>query len=75
MTRRDQELLEKQLWGVSSRPRQNGIIDGLTIVAVFLAGIVIGDILFAQQSTPVQITSHDAIAMISSPKDAQSLMR
>ena len=74
MTRRDQELLEKQLWGVSSRPRQNGIIT-LTIVAVFLAGIVIGDILFAQQSTPVQITSHDAIAMISSPKDAQSLMR
>ena len=43
MTRHDQELLEKQLWGVSSRPSQNGTII-LTIVAVFLAGIGIGDI-------------------------------
>ena len=43
MTRRDQELLERQLWGVSSRSPQNGTII-LTIVAVFLAGIGIGDI-------------------------------
>ena len=35
--------MEKQLWGVSSRPSQNGTII-LTIVAVFLAGIGIGDI-------------------------------
>ena len=26
MTRRDQELLDKQLWGVSSRSPQNGMI-------------------------------------------------
>jgi hypothetical protein len=44
MTKYDQELLEKQLWGASSRPSQNGTII-LTIVAVFLAGIGIGDIL------------------------------
>jgi hypothetical protein len=44
MTRRDQELLAKQLWGVSPSPPQNGIIT-LTIIAVFLAGIGIGDIL------------------------------
>ena len=43
MTKQDQELLEKQLWGVSSIPSQNGTII-LTIVAVFLAGIGIGDI-------------------------------
>ena len=43
MTKHDQELLEKELWGVSSRPRQDGIII-LTIVAVVLAGIGIGDI-------------------------------
>ena len=36
--------MEKELWGVSSRPSQNGTII-LTIVAVFLAGIGIGDIL------------------------------
>jgi hypothetical protein len=43
MDRRDRELLDKQLWGVSPSPSQNGIIT-LTIVAVFLAGIGIGDI-------------------------------
>jgi hypothetical protein len=44
MDKRDQELLAKQLWSVNSPP-QNGAIIGLTIVAVFLAGIGIGDIL------------------------------
>jgi hypothetical protein len=44
MDRRDQELLAKQLWAVSSPPH-NGAIIGVTIVAVFLAGIGIGDIL------------------------------
>ena len=44
MTRRDWELLDKQLWGVSSPPPQNGAKIGLTIIAVFLAGIGIGDI-------------------------------
>jgi hypothetical protein len=43
MTRRDQELLDKQLWGVSSRPSQNGIII-LMIIAVFLVGMGTGDI-------------------------------
>ena len=43
MTRRDQELLEKQLYGVSSRSPQNGIMI-LMIVAVFLVGMGIGDI-------------------------------
>ena len=36
--------LAKQLWSVSSPPQNNAII-GLTIIAVFLAGIGIGDIL------------------------------
>ena len=74
MTRRDQELLDKQL-SVSARVQPNGIIEGLTIIAVFLAGIVIGDILFSEQSKPIKITSHEAIAMISAPKDNQSLMQ
>ncbi|MFZ1191271.1 MAG: hypothetical protein WAO16_20205 [Pseudolabrys sp.] len=43
MTRREQELLEKQLWGVSSKSPQDGMII-LTIVAVFLVGMGIGDI-------------------------------
>ena len=43
MTRHDQELLEKQLWGFSSRSPQNGIIV-LMIIAVFLVGMGTGDI-------------------------------
>ena len=70
MTRRDWELLDKQLWGVSSPPPQNGAKIGLTIIAVFLAGIGIGDILFAPQSQP--ILTHDAVSVAS---NAQSIMR
>ena len=44
MTRHDQELLDKQLWAVSPHPPQNGVI-ALTIIAVFLVGIGIGDTL------------------------------
>ena len=44
MNRHDQELLDKQLSGVSSRSPQNGIT-ALMIVAVFLVGMGIGDIL------------------------------
>jgi hypothetical protein len=49
MNRRDWDLLEKQLGEVSSRPPRNGIIiqSGiitLMMVAVFLVGMSIGDI-------------------------------
>ena len=43
MTRRDQELLDKQLWGVSPSPPHSGIIIGF--ITMFLVGIGIGDIL------------------------------
>ena len=43
MTRREQEFLDKQLWGVSSRSPQNATTT-LIIVAVFLVGMGIGDI-------------------------------
>jgi hypothetical protein len=45
MTRHDWELLDKQLWAATSPPRENTAINGLLIVAVFLVGIGIGDIL------------------------------
>jgi hypothetical protein len=38
MDKRDQVLLAKQLWAVSSPP-QNSALVGLMIVAVFLVGI------------------------------------
>ena len=45
MTRHYQELLDKQLWAATSPPWENTTIIGLTIVAAFLVGIGIGDIL------------------------------
>jgi hypothetical protein len=60
MTRRDQELLDKQLWGVSSRSPQNGM--AILIVAVFLAGVGIGDIV----SKTKQTNTH-YVALISYP--------
>jgi len=44
MDKRDQELLDKQLWSVSSPPQNDAKI-GLMIVVVLLAGIAIGDVL------------------------------
>jgi len=44
VTRHDQELLDKQLWAVNPHPPQNGVI-ALTIIAVFLVGIGIGNML------------------------------
>ena len=61
MNRHDQELLEKQLWGVSSRSPGNGIIV-LMIVVVFLVGMGIGNIVSKTQ----QADTHYA-ALISFP--------
>jgi hypothetical protein len=58
MTRHDQELLDKELWGVSSRSPQSGIM----IIAVFLIGFGAGGIL----SKTMQANTHYA-ALISFP--------
>ena len=55
MTRHDQELLDKELWGVSSRSPQSGIIV-LMIIAVFLIGFGAGGIL----SKTMQANTHYA---------------
>jgi hypothetical protein len=64
MTRHDWELLDKQLWTATSPPRQNTTTIGLMIVAVFLVGIGIGDIL--SKSTQANTNTHYA-ALISFP--------
>ena len=63
MTRRDQELLQKQLWGVSSKSSPNGIVT-LIIVAVFLVGMGIGDIL-----SKTKLANTHYAAMISYPNE------
>jgi len=69
MNQRDQELLDKQLWGVSRSPPRNGGILGVGFIAVFLVGIAIGDVLFARTSKRIQTASHDVTAALSLPND------
>ena len=65
MNRHDRELLDRQLWRVSSSPPRSGGITGMGFVGVFLAGMAIGGVLFAHDSKQIQIASHDAVAAIS----------
>jgi hypothetical protein len=65
MNQRDQDLLDKQLWGVSPNPPRHGSILGVAFVGVFLIGIAIGDFMFAHESSRIQNTSHDVIAALS----------
>ncbi len=48
MDQRDQELLDKQLWGVSPAPPGNEGLIGIAFLAVLFVGIAIGAILFAK---------------------------
>ncbi len=66
MDRRDQELLAKQLRGVSPPQRNNGVM-ALTLLAVFSTGVALGGVLFAYQSEPMKIASNDAVPAISNP--------
>ena len=61
MNRRDWELLDKQLQG-SDPSRRNDGVPIPTAVAVFFSGMIIGGILFAPETQPVQIASSHATA-------------
>jgi len=52
MNERDQELLDKQLWGASERPQSAVVIIGF--VMIFLVGLGIGEMLSkARHANPV----------------------
>ena len=66
MNQRDWELLDKQLYGFNSRPPQNSGEVGLVAVAVFLAGIAVGSVLLAHDSSKhPQIASRDVMVAYS----------
>jgi hypothetical protein len=66
MDKRDQELLDKQLWAVSPSLPRNAGITGLEFAVVFLVGIAIGGLLFAHERNQImQIASYDTTAAIS----------
>jgi hypothetical protein len=66
MNRRDGELLAKQMRWIS--PPRNDY--GMALVAVFIAGIVLGAVLFAQPHRPV--APHDAMASLLLPHDGSA---
>jgi len=76
MNRRDQELLDKQLWGMSPAPppRYGGTL-GLAIVVAFFGGLAVGGMLFAQKSNQPQTATHDAMLTLSLMNSAPVDMR
>jgi uncharacterized membrane protein len=62
MDRHDKALLDKQLWGIDPPPPS---LIGLAFVAVFLAGIIIGSVLFAREYEQAGATSIDVTGSIS----------
>ena len=65
MNPHDWELLDKQLYGFSSRPPQKGGAVGLVVVAMFLAGMAVGGVLFSHDSKLEQLASQEARTAIS----------
>lgn len=63
MNQRDLELLDKELWGVSPNPPRSGNPIIVALLAIFLAGVAVGGVLFTRE--PIQTASHDALAAIS----------
>ena len=75
MNAHDWELLDKQLYGFSSRPPQTRG-DGLVAVAVFLAGMAVGSVLLAHDSSKhPQIASRDVVVAYSLLDGAPPTMR
>lgn len=64
MDQRDQELLDKQLWGVSPAPSGNEGLIGIAFLAVLFVGIAIGAILFANERKQMQTASHGMTAVL-----------
>jgi len=61
MTRRDQELLNKQLKWQNPSPRNNGLLI-LALVGVFLAGIALGGSRTAHENKAASVSSKIAVA-------------
>ena len=64
MNQRDQELLDKQLWGVSPGPPRNGGMISVALVVVFLVGIVFGNILGIASGDIVQMVVISAVTLL-----------
>jgi hypothetical protein len=68
----DWELLEKQLSGVTHKPPRD---NGFMVAAVFLAGMAIGGILFANESKQMKTVSDDAMTAIALQNGVSPIVR
>jgi hypothetical protein len=75
MNERDQELLDKQLWGVSPSPPPRGDSLLLAFVASFLGGLLLGAILLPHKSNPVHVTTGDTPTALSLLDNSQATLR
>jgi len=65
MNQRDEELLDKQLHGLTMTPRHDGTMI-LAVLGIFFAGIALGGFLYAfTDEPPVRIAANDAAPVIS----------
>ena len=75
MNERDQELLDKQLWGLSpSAPPQRHALF-LACAAAFLGGLVIGGFLFAHDGKQTQMTARDVPTVLTFLNNAPPTLR
>jgi len=63
MNRRDQDLLEKQLHGLTVAPRNSGVIMTVALAVVFLAGLTFGELWTAARSgsAPQILAANDVV--------------
>jgi hypothetical protein len=66
MNRRDQELLQKQLHGLTVASRSDGVLM-LAVVGVFVAGIALGSLVYPKTVEPMRIAANDAPAILMPP--------
>ena len=69
MEQRDWGLLDKQMRGLS--PPRNETIMVLTVVAVFLAGVILGGLLVPQESGLMELTKGQVVR---SPKNCHQIL-
>ena len=74
MTRRDQELLDRQLRGLHIQPRHDGTMI-LAIVAIFLAGIFLGNLRSEAHETARFNTIETAFSAASGSNPALAALR
>jgi hypothetical protein len=75
MNEREQELLDKQLWGVNPSPPARSGTMALAFVVSFLGGLLIGGILFPHKSNQTQVTTGDTPTALSLLNNSQATLR